>query len=149
MTVFFCGNKVTKESEEEYIEQMLRKIIKKLLCEYDATNFLVHQYGDFDKLAYNVLNELKKEYQDTNTFSIGIIEKLIIDDRFYTARCLDSEKEEKFDMADKDKFIVDCSDFVVSYVKYGWDDAYKTVEYAQFVNKPIIHIIPPGDFVVF
>lgn len=58
MTVTFFGHRNTPDS----VKPLLKKVLRELINQDGAKMFYIGNEGSFDRMAYDVLKELKEEY---------------------------------------------------------------------------------------
>ncbi len=134
----FAGHRNIGHTDEIYID--LIKIIEGLIKEENVTDFWVGNYGDFDSLSGRAVRELKERYPDIRLnliipyLTYGINEyNYLYQERYDKILIADVPENtpEKLKILKCNKYMVDKSDFIISYVKYEWGGAYKTLEYAK------------------
>lgn len=118
---------------EKTIEQLIKKGVNK---------FLLGGYGNFDKTCAEVICSLKIKYPDIK--SILVIPYL---NRKYNMNMYDEsiypplEKIPlKLAIIKRNQWMIENSEIVVTYVKYSWGGANKSLEYAKQKRKTIINI---------
>ena len=120
-------NKMTREALKQTID---------LLIKLGVTEFMVGNYGNFDRLCASVLKEMKKEFPQM---------KILLTVPYVTESV--KKKADEFDevvipelpmstprnlkIIKCNEHMVDVSDALVSYVKYDWGGAARTLDYAQ------------------
>ncbi len=139
MTVTFCGH--ADIDYDESIEKQLYDIIENLINN-GADEFLLGGYGNFDNLAARLVRKLKNKYLHIE--SILVIPYL---DKKYCLKMYDNTVYPpletvplRYAISKRNQWTVENSDCLVSYVKYTWGGAYKTLTYARKKKKHIINI---------
>jgi uncharacterized phage-like protein YoqJ len=122
------------------LQEMLKDTVEKLIKEQGVKEFWCGNYGAFDKISASVVRSLKKTYKD-------IILCLVIP---YLTKEINEYKEnyyadydeiivadipentpKKYHILKANQYMINNSDFVISYVQHNWGGAAKTLEYAQ------------------
>ena len=140
MTVTFCGHGTILFKDEVTIK--LSGVIEKLINE-GADTFYLGGYGDFDFLAARAVKSAAMKRM--NIVSILVIpylehkyNKELYDETIYP----DLERVPKrYAISKRNKWMIDNSDVVVSYVDHDWGGAAKTLEYAKKKRKRIISLV--------
>ena len=145
MIITFCGhsNCLFIDEEKEKLKQLLTKEIRK----NPTCKFYLGGYGDFDSLCLRTLRELKTDfpniellfitpYLDKNYSKLELA-KYYYDDVIFPPI---ENVPRKFAILKRNEWMVDSADLVISYVKYSWGGAVKTVEYAKRKKKQIINL---------
>lgn len=139
MIVMFCGHRNLFGRREilAELETTLRNLISA-----GADTFLHGGYGDFDSLAAWSVHRLKKEFPQIRSILV-----LPYPDRKYDTDLYDEsiypplEKvPRRFAISHRNEWMVNHSDVVVSYVRYGWGGAAATLEYARRKKKRILSL---------
>ena len=145
MVITFCGhsNCLFCDEEKEKLKQLLIKEIRK----NPTCKFYLGGQGDFDSLCLRTLRELKADFPNIellfitpyldNNYSKLQLAKYYYDDVIFPP--LESVPR-KFAILKRNEWMVDSADLVISYVKYSWGGAAKTLEYAKRKKVPIINI---------
>lgn len=142
MTVTFFGH---REIYEKYDEKLLFTI-ENLIINYGADTFYIGHQSDFDATAYRILKNLKEKYSFLK-FSIVLAyfpknkptyEFFDYADAFFP-EVLDNTFS-KYAIDKRNKWMVDISDIVITFVKRNYGGAAKFKEYAQYKNKTVINI---------
>ena len=132
----------TKEDEERLL-QLINSLVK------DAqVDFYFGSYGNFDSFAY----KCAKKYKETHPSAQLIMICPYIDRWLELRRELFLEMYDatiypeiektppKYAIAARNKWMVDNSDYIISYVWKQWGGAYKTLLYAHKQNKPYVNL---------
>ncbi len=126
----------------------LYKAIEKLILENGIKDFLVGNYGVFDRMVSYILNDLKKTYDIRIELIIPYLTRDIIENKdFYNRRFdfinvadIPTTTHYKSKIIKTNEYMVDKSDFLICYVNKEWGGAVKTLKYAQRKKKKIINI---------
>ena len=122
------------------ISDNLANLIEKLITEENVSNFWVGNYGDFDKLSAKAVRNLKVKYPN---IQLNLVIPYLTSDineykEFYYRNYdhilmadLPEQTPKKFHILKCNEYMVQNSDFIICYVRYGWGGAAKTLEYAQ------------------
>ncbi len=140
MTVTFCGHREIFNSE--YVREQLKQIISILIKE-GADRFLIGGYGGFDYLVAKSVAELKEEH-----YHIQSILAIPYPDREYDLSFYDftlypplEKVPAKLAIVERNRWMVENSDIVITYVNHSWGGAAMMLEYAKKKKKPIINIV--------
>lgn len=147
MIVSFIGHSKIKNHD------MIKTAVFEILREIDPYNdltFYCGGYGDFDVLCASAVRELKSVR--TNVISVFVTP--------YIGRSYDSKLRSvrnsnlydeiiypeiervpyKYAITARNKYIVDASDLIISYVVNPWGGAYSTLKYAERKQKKILYL---------
>jgi len=147
----FSGHSRIYDSEE-----LFKNILKKaeeLIVECGVSEFWVGNYGDSDRIFASAIRKLKEKYHDI---------KLILVLPYLTAT-INENKElyyknfdcmlmadipentpKRFYISKCNQYMINNSDYMICYVKYGWGGAAKTLDIAKRQqNIKIINIAEP------
>lgn len=146
MIITFCGHGRINISPEE-IEKIKEFLIEKIKKSSNA-KFYLGGYGDFDNTVFRILQSLKADFPDIELVFISPYldsnySKLQIANEIYDATLYPPLENvpRKFAILERNKWMVDNSDFVIAYVKYSWGGARKTLDYALRKKKPYINFV--------
>ena len=138
---FFGHSHLCEQSEE--IAQKLRQIITDLI-EKGVDTFYVGNHGEFDILSSKIASDLRTLYPH-----IQVVAVLCYPNELQYLKCsftdflMPSEVEaapKRACIVKRNHWVVDNSDYVVSYIKYKIGGAYSVVQYAQKHHKKIIEV---------
>ena len=141
-TCSFFGHSHLYEQSEE-IAQKLRQIIIDLI-EKGVDTFYVGNHGEFDILSSKIASDLRTLYPH-----IQVVVVLCYPNELQYLKCsftdflMPSEVEvapKRACIVKRNHWVVDNSDYVVSYIKYKIGGAYSVVQYAQKHKKQIIEV---------
>lgn len=132
----FAGH--SKIYGDDTIKERLKKEIKNLIENCGVNTFYNGGKGQFDLLCAECANELKNDYPFIKSYLILAYmpgKKNQFDADFYKNfdDTLYPEIEKvppKFAIIKRNEWMVDKSDFLISYVEHNWGGAYRTLEYA-------------------
>ncbi len=148
MILTFCGHSdVSNKVLNEYKEKIM-DFLEKTVGNNDA-EFYLGGYGKFDDFAF----ECCKEYQKTH-LNVKIVFVTPYLSEEYQKRHLEYFKKMydyivyppieksplRFAIKYRNIYMVDCSDWVISYVVRNYGGAYNTFRYAQKKNKKIYNL---------
>ena len=139
MTVSFFGHKHI--SEQEKIAADLEIALRNLISE-GAVTFLLGGYGDFDLLAALVVLRLKKEFpQIRSTIVLPYLNRSfdtnLYDESIYPPL---ENVPPRFAILRRNKWMVDHSDVIVSYVRHQMGGADTALRYAERKKKKILYL---------
>lgn len=141
-TCSFFGHSHLYEQSED-IAQKLRQIIIDLI-EKGVDTFYVGNHGEFDILSSKIASDLRTLYPH-----IQVVVVLCYPNELQYLKCsftdflMPSEVEaapKRACIVKRNHWVVDNSDYVVSYIKYKIGGAYSVVQYAQKHHKKIIEV---------
>ncbi len=141
MTVTFCGHSEISLPNIKKLTPLLYNEIEKLINE-GADTFLLGGYGQFDRLCAETVKKLKDKYPHiTSTLVIPYIGRDYDHDLYDNSEYPPIEKTPKrFAICARNKYMVEKSDAVISYVIYSWGGAYETLLSAKRKKKIIIEL---------
>lgn len=141
-----------------YSEKIQKQVYDKaheLAVDFGINEFWVGNYGGFDRLATQVISILKRENFDVElnlvipyvTKEINKYKKLYYDcyDNILMAD-IPEKTPRKYQILKCNQYMVDKSDYLISYVNHSYGGAYRTLEHAR--RKKHIKIFNLGDLVV-
>ena len=137
MNVTFCGH--SSVIDREKVRKWLMKIVGNLSAE-GADTFLLGGYGDFDKIAADIVWELKGQYPDIKSLLvIPYMEQKFELSKYDGTIYPDLENvPKKYAIVHRNRYMVNEADVIIAYVLHNWGGTAKTLEYAQKKNKRII-----------
>ncbi|MBQ8372118.1 MAG: hypothetical protein IJX38_04170 [Clostridia bacterium] len=146
MIVSFCGHsrfRLTLEYECKILEY-LQKIIKD-----EPMELLLGGYGAFDEFAYMCCNKFKQLHANvslvlvTPYMSVEYQKSKLAKEKTRYDSIVYPEIENKplrFAITYRNRYMVDCSDYVIAYVDHTWGGAYSTYKYAVRKNKTVLNL---------
>ena len=140
MICTFFGHRNT----ERNIEEKLRSVITNLIEYEKVDTFYIGNNGNFDLLAQKILKELKNSYQQIN-FTIVLAYMPIKKDEYidYTHTIYPDELAyciPKFSIIKRNEWMIEKSNYVITYVKRPFGGAYKFKLLAEKKNKIVINL---------
>ena len=140
MTVTFFGHKDTPKE----IEPTLRTTLVDLIENHDATKFYVGNNGNFDTMVRRQLENLSQTYPITYNIVLAYLptKKSEYDD--YTNTILPEGIEtapKRFAISYRNKWMIQQSDVVVTYVTHSFGGAAQFKEMAEKQGKTLIELI--------
>lgn len=152
MIVTFCGHR--NVSDNAIITDRLTDAITNLFLEATTDNvpisFYCGGYGEFDRLAENVIDRVRNNFPNTRCEKIFVTPYIT---QSYQYR--NEQMKRRFNdiiyppienvpyryaIIRRNEWMVDSADIVIAYVKYSWGGAARTLEYARRKKKNIIQI---------
>ena len=139
---FFGHGHLFGQSKE--IAQTLRQIIINLI-ENGVDTFYVGNHGEFNILSSQIACELKILYPH-----IQVVVVLCYPNELQYLKCqftdflMPSEIEatpKRACIVKRNRWVIDNSDYIVSYIKYKMGGAYSAIQYAEKRKKQIIKVI--------
>ena len=139
MTVTFFGHKDTPKE----IEPTLRTTLVDLIENHGATEFYVGNNGNFDTLVRRQLEDLSQTYPITYNVVLAYLptKKSEYDD--YTNTILPEGIEtspKRFAISYRNKWMIQQSDIVVTYVTHNFGGAAQFKEMAVKQNKSVVEV---------
>ena len=140
MKVTFCDHSIISNKEE--LSKKLSDTIEKLIKE-GADVFYLGGYGDFDILSAREVKKAKLKHKSiVSVLVLPYLEhrynKELYDETVYP----DIESVPKrYAISARNKWMVDVSDVIVSFVDHDWGGAAKTLEYAKKRGKRVISLV--------
>ena len=141
-TASFFGH-ADLEGKSTQISPKLRQIIISLI-EQDVDTFYVGNHGEFDILSSKIICDLQTLYPE-----IKVIAVLCYPNEFQYLKCAFTDVlipseivvcPKRACIVKRNHWVVDHSDYIVSYIKYTMGGAYSVIEYAKKHHKKIIEI---------
>lgn len=124
------------------IRGVLSAEIERLINEKDVNTFYVGTQGNFDRMAYSVLAELRKRYQHIKVYRVlaympkpddtGTVDT-IVPEGIETAH-------PRYAIVSRNNWMIDRSDYIVAYITHPTGGAYQAVERAIKQGKQVIQI---------
>lgn len=142
MVCTFFGHRNVNAS----VKSILKNVIRDLIEKENATAFYIGNQGDFDFLAKSVIGELKKDYPHIN-YNIVLAYLPTKKDNDNYIDCSATIYPEglenvppKFAIDKRNRWLVEHSDTVITYVTHNFGGAAKFKELAISKKKKIIEI---------
>ena len=138
---FFGHRDVPSKIKFELIE-----IISNLIEKENATVFYVGNQGNFDFYVKTVLEDLKEKYTQIDYFVVlaylPVKKECIINDEYKNTIYPESIETvpPKFAISWRNKWMIERSDIVVTYVNKPYGGAYNAKELAKRKHKKIVEI---------
>jgi uncharacterized phage-like protein YoqJ len=148
MIITFCGHKDI--SDRQLILNKLIETLEPYFKGETSLTFYCGGYGDFDSIASEAIDILRKKYPKVRAEKIFVTPYITSP---YQERINDMKKfyDEvvypplenvplKFAISRRNEWMVENSDIIIAYVKYSWGGSAKTLAYAKRKHKQIINI---------
>ncbi len=130
---FFIGHR--EASEELY--QILYECIEQHIVEYKVDEFVVGQYGGFDRLAKHALVQAKKHYPHIRLLLLlpyyretGDTTPPVGFDGYLFPEGLESVPR-RYAIVRANRYMIDNSNYLIAYVTHPASNAFNLVEYAK------------------
>ena len=145
MKIAFFGHSGFCDSDK-YEEQVL-SIIDNYACKEKA-EFLLGNYGGFDKFAYSCW----KKYKDDSGNAPLIFVTPYITEGYrknleYASEIYDciiypeiEDKPKRFAICYRNRYMVEQADLIICYIKVKYGGAYQAIRYAKRLGKKIINV---------
>lgn len=136
-TCCFAGH--SSLNNEEEIRKELLTVAEKLIVSEGVTEFLVGNYGAFDRLAAGCIRKLKAKYphiQINLTIPYLVSKDKMTPENYDNIIMADIPENtpRKLRIIKCNEYMVDSSDFLICCVKFTWGGASKTLNYAKSRN---------------
>lgn len=131
---FFIGH---REASEE-IYPRLYAAVEKHIVRYDVKEFIVGQYGEFDRLAAQAVKAAKESYPEvTLTLLVPYHpqERAILMPDGFDSTLYPSGMEKaprKIAIVRANRYMVDHADYLIAYAWHSASNAMKLLEYARY-----------------
>ena len=153
-TVAFFGHREINDPFK--IEERLEEEIYRLLGEKEYVDFLVGRNGEFDQFASSAVLRVRKRYRDDNSSLVLVLPYASAEyanNQDYYEEYYDdievsfeaSKAHPKAAIQIRNREMVDRADLIVCYIERKNGGAYKTIQYAEKIGKPIINIAEQED----
>ena len=124
------------------IKGKLHEEIERLINEKDVNTFYVGTQGNFDRMAYSVLVELRKRYHHIKVYRV--LAYMPKPGETDTADTIVPEGIEnthpRYAIVSRNNWMIDHSDYVIAYIRHTFGGAYQAVERAKKKGKILIQI---------
>lgn len=143
----FAGHSDTIDSKE--LRNKLYTICKNSIELHHITEFMVGNYGNFDRIASGVINLLKKEYPNIILSLVipYLTSKINNNKNWYYSNYDDiiiadipHNTPIKYYIIESNRYMVNKSDVIICSINHKWGGAFKTYDYARKNNKIIYNI---------
>ena len=147
-TCFFIGHREAGEN----LKEPLAQAVERHIAAYGVTDFVIGQYGGFDRLATRVVIEAKRQHSEiclTLLLPYHPAERLIdtpagFDGTFYPPGM--ETVPRRVAIVRANRYMVDNSDFLIGYVWHPASHARTLLDYARKREKRgLIHVENLGD----
>lgn len=141
LTCTFFGHKDTSTE----IEPILKKILIDLIENKNICNFYVGNHGNFDHIVKHVLSELSETYPITYLVVLAYhpSKQDKFETEYYDKTILPNGIEmvpQRFAVSYRNRWMIEQSDYVITFVRHSFGSAAKFKEFAEKKNKIIINI---------
>ena len=124
----------------ECIEEKLKKHIISLITNENVTEFMLGNYGNFDKVVNKVLFSVKEAYPHIKiTLVVPYLTTLLKEQRNEKYECIliadmPENTPRKYQILKCNEYMVSKSQFIICYVKNTWGGAYKTLSRRKVIR---------------
>ena len=121
------------------VEKSLTAEVEKLINE-GVKNYYIGYNGSFDRIALHAVNELKKIYNEINVY---VVLSYLEDGKKFEQTIFPEGIEnvpKRFAIDYRNKWMVENSEYVISYIRRTYGGAYKFVSLAKRKGKVIIEL---------
>ena len=143
----FCGHRDVFERER--IKEKVKEILIYLIEKKNISVFLSGGMGEFDGLCESLVIGLMDHYKDIKLCLIipYLTKNILNNPQYYNSFYDEIIKPDfgedifpKYAIIKRNRYMVDNSDYIISYVIRDFGGAYKTLKYAEKSNINIINI---------
>ena len=142
----FAGHSQIENSE--VVRENLKKVIENLIINENVLSFQVGNYGCFDDIALSVLIELKHKFRNISidvvvpylTKKIFFELKKQISDYSVVIAHIPQSTPKKYQIIKCNEYMVNSSDYLITYIRYTWGGAYRTKTYGEKKKIKIIEM---------
>lgn len=137
---------------DNHVEERLYKECERLITEHEIIEFLVGNYGNFDRIAMNTVCKLRQDYPSIKlNLVIPYLTKTIANSaKYYSDHYneviisdISANTPIRLKIIKCNEFMINSSDFIICYVTHSWGGAARTLAYAH--QKGHIEIINLKD----
>ena len=125
------------------IRGVLSAEIERLINEKDVNTFYVGTQGNFDRMAYSVLAELRKRYQHIKVYRV--LAYMPKPGETDTADTIVPEGIEtahpRYAIVSRNNWMIDRSDYIVAYITHPTGGAYQAVVRAKRKKITVISVV--------
>lgn len=144
-TVSFFGHRILERTQ--FLEQELETLVRRILMEKEYTEFLVGRNGEFDLLVASTIHRCKRTIRGDNSALVWVMPYLTAEFKenekayrdFYDEIEIcerSANKHYKAAIQERNRSMVDRSDFAVFCVQRETGGAWQTMRYAQSRGVP-------------
>ena len=149
--VSFFGHRYISSQTRHKLEKELDKLIIDIINQKDEVEFIVGYAGDFNTLAASAVKRMKNfSCEDNSEITLVLpYENKTVNDNinsfmdFYDWVYVCEESDEAHPKKAYEicnKYMIDKSDFVVSYISHNFGGAYNSFTKAKKMNKKVINL---------
>ena len=129
---FFIGHRHAPSS----IKERLAEVIEQHITEYGVTTFIVGHYGDFDRLVSLVLSEKKKQHPNIKLYLLApyALDRKTEAPKDFVGTLYPDGMEtvpKPFAIVQANRFMIQRSNYLISYCRTSIGNTWNFVEYAQ------------------
>ncbi|OQB12611.1 MAG: hypothetical protein BWY15_02174 [Firmicutes bacterium ADurb.Bin193] len=128
------------------IKDSLTKEIERHITEKGVTTFYVGDYGNFDRMAAGILSGMEKNYPHIEVRKVLAYisgkKAGFAPSREENTLCPDGLEFApwKFAVTHRNRWMVEQSDYLISYVRSSYGGAYEALKYAKGKGKNIVNL---------
>ncbi len=145
-TVSFFGHRIIERGLDT--ERRLDDLIRGFIREKEYVDFLVGRNGEFDQLVSSAVRRAKKCIDDANSSLILVLPYMTAEysnnkasfEDYYDEVEVYSSAHYKSAFKERNRAMIERSDFVVFCIDHDSGGAYQTARYAKKTDKPFINI---------
>ena len=132
------------------IRSALYAEIENHITNHNVKTFYVGGYGNFDRMSVTILNELKRKYPQIEIILVLAYlpteKKPEYETDLYDATLYPEGLEtvpKRFAISHRNRWIVQQSDYLITYVRTSYGGAYKALQHAKRTGKQMINLAIP------
>lgn len=129
----FCGHRTAPDA----LQPRLEALVEELITEYGVTEFWVGNYGRFDRMARAAVCDAKRKHPHVKLCMLlpyvpvkGISRETAGVDEVILPSAVDGVPK-RAAIPRLNRYMIDHAAYLIAYVKYISNGAYKTLEYAK------------------
>ena len=125
------------------IKGKLHKEIERLICNHGVETFYIGTHGNYDRMAYAALVELRYRYSHIKVYRVlAYMPKPDDTDTFDTIVPEGIESAHpRFAIIKRNHWMIDHSDYVIAYVTHTFGGAYQALERAKRKKITVISVV--------
>lgn len=125
------------------IKGKLHKEIERLICNHGVETFYIGTQGNFDRIAYAALVELKERYRNIKVYRVlAYMPKQSEADSADTIVPEGIENAHpRYAIIHRNYWMIDHSDYVIAYVTHTFGGAYQAAERAKRKKITVISVV--------
>lgn len=138
MVCTFFGHRDAPEEAKRSLEI----VVENLINQKGVDLFYVGNQGKFDQIVWKVLVQMREKYSHIRCFKVLAyfpIKRIEDEEDSIYPEGLES-KPLKFAISHRNRWMIERSDYVVTYVRYGWGGAAQAKNLAEKKGKKVLNL---------